>query len=418
MHKEASKRPLRDSVCGVLVLPQTYPPDVGGVETHLSDLTAILERRDDFQTWILCYKPIVTKVAGYLPREERGAVSIRRYWWFGGNLFRRLEPWPALLFLYITPYFLLRSCLFMLSHGRRIDVIHAHGFNMGFVAMVLAALFRKRVVFQSHALYSFREGAPFTRVAAFVLRRMDRILALCQASKEEMVRLGLPPGRIAVYRYWIDLDRFTDTGREISRARLRWGESPQSAIRHEPSAMSLPPSAICHPPSADFVAFFVGRLIGIKGEEVVIRLAEAFPAVTFAVAGDGPNRPVVEAAARRLANLRYLGLIPNGELPDYYRASDVVLVPSQYPEGFGRVICEALACGTPVIASDVGGIPDAMDDSVGILCGGTAAAFEGALTRVMNDAAYYGAMRRRARAYACERFGPGNAGTMLAAYRA
>jgi glycosyltransferase involved in cell wall biosynthesis len=387
----------------VLVLPQTYPPDVGGVETHLADLTAILERRDDFRTWILCYKPIVTKVAGYLPREQRGAVSIRRYWWFGGNLFRRLEPWPALLFLYITPYFLFRSFWFMLAHSRRIDVIHAHGFNMGFVAMVLAALFRKKVVFQSHALYSFREGALFTRVAAFVLRRMDRLLALCAASKVEMTRLGVTPEKIVIYRAWIDLKRFNDASREASRARLGWGADRQSAISNQQST--------------GFVAFFVGRLIGIKGEGIVIGLAERFPRVTFVVAGDGPNRPVVEAAARRLGNLRYLGLIPNTELPDYYRASDVALVPSQYPEGFGRVICEALACGTPVIASAFGGIPDAMDDTVGVLCDGSVAAFEEALKRFLHDAAFYEAMLCRARAYACERFGPGNAEVILAAYR-
>jgi glycosyltransferase involved in cell wall biosynthesis len=417
MRRTASRRSPRDGVCGVLVLPQTYPPDVGGVETHLSDLTAILERRDDFRTWILCYKPIVTKVAGYLPREERGAVSIRRFWWFGGNLFRRLEPWPVLLFLYITPYFLLRACGFMLANGRQIDVIHAHGFNMGFVAMVLAALFRKRVVFQSHALYSFREGALFTRVAAFVLRRMDRILALCGASREELMLLGISADKITIYRYWIDLERFTDAGRDASRARLGWVSNHQPPIPNPQSAIRNPQSAINNPQSTGFVAFFVGRLIGIKGEGIVIGLAERFPRVTFVVAGDGPNRPVVEAAAGRLGNLRYLGLIPNTELPDYYRSADVVLVPSQYPEGFGRVICEALACGTPVIASAFGGIPDAMDDTVGVLCDGSVAAFEEALKRFLHDAAFYEAMRCRARAYACERFGPGNAEVILAAYR-
>ena len=410
MHRTASRRLPRDGVCGVLVLPQTYPPDVGGVETHLADLTAIMERRDDFRTWILCYKPIVTKVTGYLPREQRGAVSIRRYWWFGGNLFRRLEPWPALLFLYITPYFLLRACGFMLANGRQIDVIHAHGFNMGFVAMVLAALFRKRVVFQSHALYSFREGALFTRVAAFVLRRMDRILALCGASREELMLLGIASDKITVYRYWIDLERFTDAGRDASRARLGWVSNHQPPIPNQQSAIN-------NQQSAGFMAFFVGRLIGIKGEGIVIGLAERFRTITFIVAGDGPNRPVVEAAAGRLGNLRYLGLIPNTELPDYYRSADVVLVPSQYPEGFGRVICEALACGTPVIASHVGGIPDAMDETVGRLCPPTPEAFASALQQLRIMVPGSEAMRVRARAFACERFGVRNAAALIEAYQ-
>jgi glycosyltransferase involved in cell wall biosynthesis len=361
------------------------------VETHLSDLTAVLERQADLRAWILCYKPIVTKVAGYLPRERRGPVSIRRYWWFGNNLFRRLEPWPALLFLYITPYFLLRSFFFMLAHARQVDVIHVHGFNMGFVGMVLGTVFRKRVVFQSHALYSFRNETLFAKIAGTVLRRMDMILALCTASKEEIVGLGISPEKILVCRHWINLELFTDQDRAGARARRGYGSA--------------------------FAAFFVGRLIGIKGEEIVIRLAEWFPDVTFVVAGDGPGRGRVEEAAGRLINFRYIGLISNADLPDYYRAADVVLVPSQYPEGFGRVICEALACGTPVIASNIGGIPDAMDDTVGLLCGLSAEDFAAALERMVNAPDAYKRLKERARSYACERFSSENAGCVLASYR-
>ncbi|MDD5707944.1 MAG: glycosyltransferase family 4 protein [Kiritimatiellae bacterium] len=375
---------------GLLVLPQTYPPDVGGVETFMGDLTKVLRQRDDLITWILAFKPIVTRISRYRAREQCGPVSIRRYWWFGGNLFRRLEPWPALLFLYITPYFLLRSFLFMLTHSRRIDVIHAHGFNMGFVAVALGAVFRKRVIFQSHALYCFREGSLSARVAAAVLRRMDAVLALCRASMEELSRLGTDRGNIRIYRHWIDLGRFTDNGRGEARARLGWGPA--------------------------FTVLFVGRLIGIKGEEVVIRLAERFREAVFVVAGDGPNRAAVAAAARRLTNFRYIGLIDNADLPEYYRSADVLLAPSQYPEAFGRVICEALACGTPVIASNAGGIPDALDESVGILCGLGVEDYAVALRRLLDAPEVYRRLQSQARKHALAMFSERNAECILDAY--
>jgi len=342
-----------------------------------------MKKRTDLQVFVCSYKPIVTDVRDYRRRETNGNVEIRRWWWFGGNLFRKLEPWPVLLFLYVTPYFLLRALLFMLGHARRIDVIHVHGLNMAFVGWVLGALFGKRVVMQTHALYSFRQGTLFARVARFVLSRMDRILTLSTPSKQELLTLGLPAALVGDYRYWIDLDRFTPAGKT---------------------------------PHDKFTALFVGRLIDIKGAAVVCALAERFPEAQFVVIGDGPDRPRVEETVRRLSNLRFVGLVRNEDLPSYYQAADVTLVPSQYPEGFGRVIAESLACGTPVIASNIGGIPDAMDKSVGILSALDVNSFAAALRRMAEDRAFYERCRRNARPFAERRFSAANAEAIFGAY--
>lgn len=361
---------------GVLLLAFTFPPDVGGVETHLTDLIREMKKRADLQVFVCAYKPIVTDVWEYRRRESDGNVEIRRWWWFGGNLFRKLEPWPLLLFLYVTPYFLLRALLFMLTHARKINVIHVHGLNMAFVGWVLGALFRKPVVMQTHALYSFDPSSLFAKVARFTLTRMTRVLTLSTASKRELLALDVPAALVGEYRYWIDLQRFVPaekTGRD------------------------------------KFTALFVGRLIDIKGASVVCALAERFPQVNFVVVGDGPDRSRVEDAARRLPNFRYVGLVPNEQLPVYYQQADVTLVPSQYPEGFGRVIAESLACGTPVIASNVGGIPDAMDETVGSLARPDVESFAAALQRMIEDGAFYERCRSNARRFAEQRFGAANA---------
>lgn len=361
---------------GVLILPQTYPPDMGGVETHLADLTQVLAYKPGWRTWIVAYKPIVTRVDHYLPREVRGAVTIRRFWWIGGNLFRVLEPYPALMALYIIPYFFVRLFIYMLPKMHKVDVIHVHGINMTVVGLLMGALFRKRVVFQSHALYIFKPGSLFARVVAFLLNHVDAKLALCEASKKELVEIGVDAKTIAVYRYWIDLARFTPIER---------------------------------PANTRFSAFFIGRLIGIKGEDIVIELARRFPQVDFTIAGGGPNQRMVEAAAQELPNLRFLGLVPNDQTRDHYRAADVVLVPSQYAEGFGRVICEALACGTPVIATRAGGIPDAMDETVGVLCTMTFESYAAALARMINEPTWYASLKNATRAYAERQFSARNA---------
>jgi glycosyltransferase involved in cell wall biosynthesis len=148
----------------------------------------------------------------------------------------------------------------------------------------------------------------------------------------------------------------------------------------------------------------VGRLIGIKGEDVVIELAQRFPNIHFKIAGGGPNQQMVVDAAKDMSNLEYVGLVPNNQLHAYYQAADVVLVPSQYPEGFGRVICEALACGTPVLASNIGGIPDAMDNTVGVLCDLDVNSFARALEHMLTDRGWYQSLQRNCRPYAERQF--------------
>ena len=255
---------------GVLVLSQTCPPDVGGVETHLEDLTeAFKNQHPDWHVWIVAYKPIVTEVRSYMPQEQHGNLSIRRFWWIGGNLFRKLEKRPVLMVLYIVPYFIFRLFFYMVLNMRQVDVIHVHGINMAMVGLIFGKLFHKRVVFQSHALYSFVPGSAFAKVTAFLLKRMDAVLTLCHASKDEFVKLGVPEEKISVYRYWIDLARFNT----VSCANQQVSQSHHSSIpifQHSNGAIAKP-----------FTAFFVGRLMGIKGRRCGYRACQTLPAHSF-----------------------------------------------------------------------------------------------------------------------------------------
>lgn len=377
--KEPPSRPL-----GILLLPQTCPPDVGGVETHVLDLIDILRNHSDFRTWIVAYKPIVTNIKSYLPNEVQGNVTIRRFWWIGGNLFRKLEFSPPLVFLYIVPYFMIRLFFYILPRMKQIEVIHTNGLNMAVVGLVFGKLFHKRVIFQSHALYSFRTGTLFAKVASFVLRRMDAVVALCNASRDEFIKIGVPPEKITVYRYWVDLKRFSDEGRK---------------------------------PNQVFTAFFAGRLMEIKGEGIIIDLARHFPHVNFRIAGCGPNEQAVLKAAETLPNLEFLGLIDNQRLNDYYRSADVGLVPSLYPEGVPRVTCEMISCGTPVIATAMGGIPHSVDNTVGVLCDTSYESIAAALQKMVDDPAWYQSIQANCRPYAEQRFSNKNAEVIFDAYK-
>ncbi len=105
---------------------------------------------------------------------------------------------------------------------------------------------------------------------------------------------------------------------------------------------------------------FVGRLTEEKGVRDFLRLVESSPNVGARVAGDGPLRSLLEISPAR-DRIEILGALPTRDMPDFYRSVAVVVMPSRttstWSEQFGRVLVEASAQGTPVVAYDSGEIP-------------------------------------------------------------
>ena len=116
-------------------------------------------------------------------------------------------------------------------------------------------------------------------------------------------------------------------------------------------------------PSNETDLLFVGRLVSVKGVDVALRaLSELDPAYTLTICGDGDERGVLEAFADRLGiadRVTFRGWVPHDELSDIARQSGIQLVPSRY-EPFGIVALEAIAAGCPVVASNTGGLPEAV----------------------------------------------------------
>ena len=138
--------------------------------------------------------------------------------------------------------------------------------------------------------------------------------------------------------------------------------------------------------------------------------------IVFLVAGGGPYRGKVRLATKILPNLTYVGPLPNGELPAYYNAADLVVVPSLYEEGYARVILEALSCGLPVIASNRGCIPEELDHSVGLLIDPTAEELTHSMLTLYKNGGDLEEMRRNCRPFAEAKFSEYNARVITDAY--
>jgi glycosyltransferase involved in cell wall biosynthesis len=100
--------------------------------------------------------------------------------------------------------------------------------------------------------------------------------------------------------------------------------------------------------------------------EALPRLATQIPAITYVIAGDGPDRPRLESKANALGVINrvvFTGMVSDSEKTDHYRLADAFVMPSR-GEGFGIVLLEAMACGIPTVASILDGSKEALRDGL------------------------------------------------------
>lgn len=251
------------------------------------------------------------------------------------------------------------------------DAIHSHYWLAGQIGWLARARWGVPLVHSAHTLAKVKnahlaEGdvpEPAVRVAGEerVTAGADRLVTSTREEAQQMVDLyGADPAQVVTVPPGVDLDVFSPGDRMSARRRV-----------------GLPPDAV--------VLLFVGRIQRLKAPDVLIRAAALLrqvpewrerlvTVVVGGASGNGgqePNR--LRALARSLdiaGSVRFLSPKPAAELRHYYRAADVTVMPS-HSESFGLVALESQACGTPVVAAAVGGLPTAVRDGVsGVLVGG------------------------------------------------
>jgi glycosyltransferase involved in cell wall biosynthesis len=143
-----------------------------------------------------------------------------------------------------------------------------------------------------------------------------------------------------------------------------------------------------------------GRLSALKGVDVAVAAAARLPDCTLEVAGAGPLEPELRAAAG--ANVRFLGPLPRPALARAYRRADVLLFGVRWQEPFGAVPLEAMASGTPVVATGTGGSSAFLrhEDTALLVPPGDPAAMAAAVRRLARDGALRARLRRAGRAEA------------------
>ncbi len=224
----------------------------------------------------------------------------------------------------------------LLKAGHRFDLVDAHYFYPDGVAAVrLAREFNLPVTVTAR-------GTDLSLIPQFPAPRKmileaaanaSAMITVCQALKDTLVEMGVAPDRVTVLRNGVDLELFRPVDRQAAR-----------------EALGLTRRTLAS----------VGLLIDRKGHHHIIRALKQLPETDLLIAGDGPDRRALERLAQEEGvsdRVRFLGSVDQNRLREIYNAVDALVLASSR-EGWANVLLEAMACGTPVVASAVWGTPE------------------------------------------------------------
>lgn len=304
-----------------------YPPEVGGLESHVHHLARALVRLGHRVEMVTA-----RSVPGTFRHEVLEGVDVRRTWMPS----RRPVGW-ALHAIGSTPA-LWRS-------ARGADVVHAHTFASGLPAAVAARGTGRPLVLTLHTSHFLRlaRKAAWKPYLGWLIRQADHVMATSEEIRD--VARSLAPGvEVEAIVNGVDVELFHP------------GAGEGNGAAEEGDVLIVP-----------------RRLFEKNGVEFLIR---ALPQVRrrrrtarAVIAGDGPERGRLEELADALGvadAVRFLGAQPHGAMPRLLASADVAVIPS-LAEATSVAALEAMATGTPVAASRVGGLAQIVDEEVGTL---------------------------------------------------
>jgi glycosyltransferase involved in cell wall biosynthesis len=278
--------------------------------------------------------------AGVVAVETRHGIEVRH------------PRFPAvpMIGMSTAPYLLYRAVLpavrRLLVAGQRFDAIDAHyAYPDGVAAVWLGRALGLPVVVTARG--TDLNLIPRYALPRALLRRMitdaAALVAVSAALKQALVSLGAPGSKVTVLRNGVDTSLFRPGDRVAARAALGLTR---------PTLLS------------------VGLLIERKGHHRVIEAMTQLPDFDLLIVGEGPEHEHLAALISQLdleQRVRLLGARPHADLPPIYGAADILVLASSR-EGWANVLLEAMACGTPVVASNIWGNPEVVGEpAAGVL---------------------------------------------------
>jgi glycosyltransferase involved in cell wall biosynthesis len=324
---------------------------------------------------------------GSKTRESMDGVEVirPRYLWperleqlqtEGGGLpiVLRKYPWAWLA----VPPFFTAQLIATARFARGYDLIHAHWTLSAAAAWLSRAAHRCPIVLTVQGSDIFQAGKMpiIANLTKGVLAQCARVLCLSHSLAAATMALGVPADKIVIMPNGVDTDRFTPP------------QQPREAL-----------------------IISVGSLIERKGMKYLIqampRVCAQLPDYRLVIIGEGPQRAELIALAESLgvaSKVQLVGIQPHAQIIEWMKRAQLFVLPS-LEEALGQVLLEALATGTPCVATNIGGIPDAVSADVGVLVPpADPITLADAMVNILNDTVRWQVFSTQARVRVVENF--------------
>lgn len=225
----------------------------------------------------------------------------------------------------------------LLDEGYDFDVIDAHYYYPdGVAAALLARHFKKpfTVTARGSDINLISKHEIPRRLMVWASGRAAASIGVSRALTHALERMGMPADRLMTMPNGVDLNLFRMRPQTMARAELGWP--------HGPTLLS------------------VGNLVENKGHHIAIEALACLSGFRLVIAGEGPERHALETLAKNsqaASRIKFLGRVEQDQLAACYSAADILVLASSR-EGWPNVLLESMACGTPVVATCVGGVPE------------------------------------------------------------
>ena len=315
-----------------------FPPHIGGVGVHIHSLSKELIRQGH-EVYVITYPH----------KDIKDIDGIHVIGTKGVNI-----PGLRGLFFAINA----KKELKELIEREDIDIIHGHYlFPAGWASVKAGKSTNTKTYVTSHGsdMFELYKKQAYTRpLIRKVLKDADVVLAVSNALKDEIIKTKIPNIEKKVRLHWnsVDINKFKTTKENESKFRKE--------LVHEFNIAADKP-----------IILFVGNIIKRKNVDLLLEAKKQLNTkANLVVVGDGPLLEQLKAKAEKeyfdgnLENVYFTG--SRTDVEDIIPSCDLLVLPS-FTESFGLVLIEALACGKPVIGSNVGGIKEIITDDVGLL---------------------------------------------------
>lgn len=270
----------------------------------------------------------------------------------------------------VTPVTMALSCLpiirRIIKNGYDFDVIDSHYYYPdGVAAVILGKILKKKVVITARGtdLNLIPKYRLPRKMILWAQKYASTSITVCSALKEELSKIGGDSKKTQVLRNGVDLSVFRPPkNRDFLQKKL--GIQKQMVLS-------------------------VGLLIKRKGHNMVIEAVSRIPELVLFIAGSGPEKDNLKQLVKQFEigdRVFFLGAVPHVELKKYYGAADVTVLASSR-EGWANVLLESMACGTPVVATNIWGTPEVVNTkTAGLLCPQRSPkSIADTITRLLND---------------------------------